>query len=85
MRRIKRLLVSPYFLEALLKALDGKTLLTVKGLPENARIIGVTQDWQSNMLCLFIESPSFDEIPDAAIPPDLHIEFTRTLIASEVA
>lgn len=73
--RVKRIPISP---EILVKMMIGETSWIVsKGIPKTARLRGFTVDPYANVLNLFVEDKSFDEIDLGAVAPVLETLFHK--------
>jgi hypothetical protein len=91
-RRVKRLQIGGDMLLHLLKGLDGRHVVSLTGLPRDARCIGMatgmaTADYAAsvlpNTIAMLIESQEFDELPAAEPYPELELEVTWELKATD--
>lgn len=60
-RRLKLLSIEPDLLKGLL-SLDGTKAFTIKGMPEDARIVGATFDNDYQRITLLVESKTFSTV-----------------------
>lgn len=73
--RVKRVVISP---EALLRIMSGDTAWRVfKGVPKGGKLRGFCLDPYANVLNLFVEHESFEEIEEGAVAPILETEFRK--------
>lgn len=54
---------------------------TPLGLPDTARVVGVWSDWQRNAFGIVVEDPSFDEVPEGEMLPEMQVEWSYVEIA----
>jgi len=74
-RRVRRLEIQADMFLKMLKAMDGKLRVQVRGVPADARTVGLTFDDRFNTVVLYVESETFDEVFDGGVPGMLHPEF----------
>jgi hypothetical protein len=46
------------------------------GLPETARVVGVWSDWQRNAFGIVVQDPSFEEVPEAIMLPEMQVQWS---------
>lgn len=51
------------------------------GLPDTARVVGVWSDWQRNAFAIVVEDPSFDEVPEAIMLPEMQVQWSYVEVA----
>jgi hypothetical protein len=51
------------------------------GLPETARVVGVWSDWQRNAFGLVVQDPSFEEVPEAIMLPEMQVQWSYVEVA----
>lgn len=73
--RVKRVIIAP---EAFFHIMSSETAWRVsKGIPSGARLRGFTLDPYANVLNLFVEHESFDELSSGDVAPLLETEFRK--------
>jgi len=51
------------------------------GLPETARAVGVWSDWQRNAFAIVVQDPSFGEVPEAIMLPEMQVRWSYVEVA----
>jgi hypothetical protein len=81
-RRLKQVSIAAELLIDLLAVGDvtdaAIRLQCVKGLPQDARLIGVKHDAWTRTLDLMFEHSGFEIVPSNERPPNLECQFTKT-------
>jgi hypothetical protein len=72
-RRLKRLTVHPSAIVSLLSQ-DGAEILTITGMPEDAKIVHTHFDHTSDQLTFTIESEEFNAVRTGSIIPTLQLD-----------
>ncbi len=73
--RVKRVAIAP---DALIRFMNnGMSWKTIKGVPAGTRVRGFTIDPATQVLQLFIEHDSFEEISPYTLAPLLETEFSQ--------
>lgn len=73
--RVKRVMISP---EAFLHIMrEGTAWKVVKGIPKESRLRGFTVDPYTQVLHLFVEHSSFDEVDVYSVSPQLETMFEK--------
>lgn len=68
-KRIADFRVSREAWRELIRAMDGKTLLKITGIPDDAKLVAVAPEWDYDGITLRFASDSFDEVePGWPIP-----------------
>jgi hypothetical protein len=76
-RRRMRLDIEADIFLRILQGMDGTRRLQAKGLPKDARCIGLTVDAVWNTVSLMLESAEFDEVPPQYMVPALDVTFSE--------
>lgn len=73
--RVRRLMISP---EAFFHIMRENSAWRVKkGIPKDARLRGFTLDPYTQVLHLFVEHPSFDEVDVHSVAPQMETLFEK--------
>lgn len=51
------------------------------GLPDTARVVGVWNDWARMAWVIVVQDPSFDEVPDAGLIPEMKVRWSYVEVA----
>lgn len=46
-------------------------LLDGTGLPDGMQVVSLHADWERHCITVLVHHPSFDEVPDGELPPEL--------------
>lgn len=78
-RRVATLSIAADMFLEMLRRMDGKRRLLCKGLPADARVVGIRTDRFFNTVELFLESSEFEEMHTEALSvvPELHLDFSE--------
>ncbi len=69
-RRTAILLVASDFIADIVR--NGERHYRIEnGIPDDAKVVGVRHDPLRNLWEIALESPSFDEVPEGVMPPEL--------------
>lgn len=75
-RRIKALRIQPSLLLHLIAWPRKSEYLTSAGLPSDAYFLDAHYDYERRMFLVYVESDTFDEVPEGLTPPALDVVFT---------
>lgn len=75
-RRTKVMVINPIgFMSLFTQGLRfRKQTQIVSGVPEDAKLIGLTYDTRRDLILLVVESEEFDEVPITEVPPFLMLK-----------
>lgn len=76
-RKTRVLRVAPSLLFHLIRVPDDRARITSAGLPDDVRLLGAYYDDQRAVFRLYVESATFDLVPEGEMPPELEVTFTR--------
>jgi hypothetical protein len=74
-RRVRRLDIQADMFLKMLQGMDGNRRVLVRGIPEDARTVGLAFDHRFNTVVLYVESDEFEAVADGALSAPLYPEF----------
>lgn len=74
--RVKQLLIRARSFLDLLRGMDGSTLVKWEGIPPDASVLGFSFDEATNVLSVYVESSTFDEVEEGHRVPESNPTFT---------
>jgi hypothetical protein len=51
------------------------------GLPDTARVVGVWSDWSRNAFGIVVQDPTFEEVPEAVMLPEMQVQWSYVEVA----
>jgi hypothetical protein len=75
-RRIRALRIQPSLLIHLIAWPRKSEHLTSTGMPDDARFLDAHYDYERRMFLVYVESETFEEVPEGETPPELDVVFT---------
>ena len=84
--RRRRVIYVPenYVLDFLSRGLVHNQFIRVPeplGLPATARVVGVWSDWSRNAFGIVVQDPSFEEVPEAVMLPEMVVQWSYVEVA----
>ncbi len=78
----KRLAHIPLSQEFLFGLFEKDAVFTVEsGLPDDAKILGFHDDFQSSTIYMRVESEEFSEVPEGAFIPVINLPLTCSMVS----
>lgn len=74
-RRVRCYPVSPEILPHMFRT--GEVVEITDGIPADAQFRGYGHDASRNLIMIFVEHDSFEEIPDGIMPPEFQLHMRR--------